>query len=388
MTRPPIRLLHIVPVFYPAVAFGGPIWSIKAITDGVAAEPDFNVEVMVSDNADPNAAERLVLPENPLILPPGYPVRFCRSWPKGTSISVEMLRRLPGAIRAADVVHLSGSYNFCVMPTLILCRLFGKPLVWSPRGGFQATAQWQDAPKRRVKEAFEKLAGWLHPRGTILHTTAEIEAETSRRNLGEVTDAVIPNAIDIPQNGPEREWRPDGRLRLAFLSRVHPKKGLELLIPALAELPEHVTLDIYGDGDAAYVDSLRARIAELGLKDRVAFHGHVDGAAKSAAFTSCDLFVLPTHSENFGIVVAEALAHGTPVVTTEGAPWAGLESEECGRWTAISTEALRDAIARLDTADLAAMGAHGRDWMTRDFSTAGMVRQFADLYRRAAGRTD
>jgi hypothetical protein len=100
MTNTTIRLLHIVPVFYPAVAFGGPIWSIKAITDGVDAEPDIDVEVMASDNADPNVAERLELPENPLVLPPGYPERFRRSWPKGTSISGEMLYRLPGVIRA------------------------------------------------------------------------------------------------------------------------------------------------------------------------------------------------------------------------------------------------------------------------------------------------
>jgi glycosyltransferase involved in cell wall biosynthesis len=144
---------------------------------------------------------------------------------------------------------------------------------------------------------------------------------------------VIPNAIDIPKDRLVRNWRPDGRLRLAFLSRVHSNKGLDLLIPALAYLPDHVTLDISGDGDGdvAYVNSLYKTIADMGLTGRVTFHGHVDGAAKSAAFTGCDVFVLPTHSENFGIVVAEALAYGTPVITTRGVPWEGIETEGCGR---------------------------------------------------------
>ena len=380
--KAPIRVLHVVPSFYPAVAYGGPIFSTKAITDGIAGTEGFAVAVLTTDTADPNSSARLDLPANPAILPPGYPVRYCRRL-AGVSVSAELLWRLGKEIRRADVVHLTGPYNFPVIPTLLLCRAFRRPLVWSPRGGFQATAEWADAPKRRLKQAFETVYGWLRPRGAVLHVTAPVEAAASR-NLGPVATAQIPNAIDVPGSLPPRDWRPDGLLRLAFLSRVHPKKGLDLLLEAMTALPAHVTLDIYGEGDATYVRTLGDRIAALGLTDRVVLRGHVDGAEKTAALTGCDLFVLPTHSENFGIVVAEALAHGTPVVVTTGAPWAGIDTHDCGRWVPIDAGAIRDAIAVLDGADLAAMGARGRDWMIADFSTAGMVRRFADLYRRLA----
>lgn len=380
----PLHILHVSPSFWPAVAYGGPIFSTKAITDGVAAKPDFTIEVLTTDTADPNSAARLDLSENPLILPAGYKVRYCRKL-AGSSISVEMLWRLGDAVRRADVVHLTGPYNFPVIPTLIACRLTGTPLVWSPRGGFQATAQWAGAPKRRVKDFFEKFCAVLAPSRMVLHTTAPMETETSSRNFPAADCALIPNAIDIPETLPSRTWRRGGHLRLAFLSRVHPKKGLDILLPALAALPGHVTLDIYGDGEPAYLVELKSQIERLGLEGRVHFRGPVSGPAKTAAFTECDLFVLPTHSENFGIVVAESLAHGTPVVTTMNAPWERVETEGCGCWTEASPEALTEAICYLDGADLAAMGARGRDWMKRDFSVAGMIQKCVGLYRDLAG---
>lgn len=376
----PLRILHVSPSFYPALAYGGPIFSTKAITDGIAGTAGFEVEVLSTDTADPNTRKRLELPKNPMILPPGYPVRFCRSL-AGTSISLELLCRLWGAVQRADVVHLTGPYNFPVIPTLLICRLTSTPLIWSPRGGFQATAQWSHAPKRRIKNAFEKLCGALVPHSMVLHVTSPLEAETSSRNFPGKDCVLIPNAVDIPEALPTRTWRKDGRLRLAFLSRVHPKKGLDILIPALAALSDHVTLEIYGDGDPTYLAELHRHVAQLRLDKRVTFHGLVKDDAKTLAFTECDLFVLPTHSENFGIVVAEALGHGTPVITTVNAPWEAMEMKGCGLWIEATTSALVTAISTLERNDLAAMGAIGRDWMKTDFSTDRHTQKFKDLYR-------
>jgi glycosyltransferase involved in cell wall biosynthesis len=112
----------------------------------------------------------------------------------------------------------------------------------------------------------------------------------------------------------------------------------------------------------------------------------VDGAEKAAAFARADLFVLPSHSENFGIVVAEALAHGVPVLTTHATPWQDLNRHGCGRCIDLPRTDLAAEIAALAAGDLAAMGARGRSWVRRDFSTAAMVDAFADLYGDLAGR--
>ncbi len=177
----------------------------------------------------------------------------------------------------------------------------------------------------------------------------------------------------------------DGQCRLVFLSRLHPKKGIEALFAAMTRLPPHFTLDIYGTGDAEYVRMLQMRANLSG--GRIRLHGHVEGAAKAAAFAQADLFVLPSHSENFGIVVAEALAHGVPVLTTQATPWQDLERHGCGRCIDLPNSDLATEILAMSAQDLVQMGLRGRAWMRRDFSTAAMVGAFADLYRALAQHT-
>lgn len=380
-----LRVLQVSPSFYPAVAFGGPIFSTKAICDGIAADPRMELRVLTTDAASPLKGERLALPRNPALFPEGYPVRYCRRVAM-SSISPGLLLRLPALVLWADVVHLTATYNFPTIPTLVLCRLLRKPVVWSPRGALQATEQWADAPRQGTKRAFERICQAARPRRAVLHVTSDMEASASRARLPGLAATVIPNGIDLPDLPAGRTWRPGGRLRLMFLSRVHEKKGLDVLLQALARLPRHVTLDIHGDGAPGYLAELARLTAELGLSDRVAFHGHADSERKARAFAEADLFVLPTRSENFGIAVAEALAYGVPVVTTTAAPWKGLVTESCGLWIEQGPEALAEAIQGLESADLPAMGARGRAWMEREFAAPAIARRMSELCLWLAGR--
>jgi glycosyltransferase involved in cell wall biosynthesis len=124
-------------------------------------------------------------------------------------------------------------------------------------------------------------------------------------------------------------------------------------------------------------------VGELGIEKAVEYVGSVDGEQKSAMYRDADLFVLPTFSENFGVVVAEALAHGVPVITTRGAPWADLEIYGCGWWVDIGVppleQALRDAMSLSDD-ERRMMGARGREYVRRyDWDT--IARQTAEVYR-------
>jgi len=279
----------------------------------------------------------------------------------------------------ADLVHLTATYSFPTLPTLALARLLRRPVVWSPRGAIQAAHEWRDAPRKRL---FERVARSIAPQKTVLMVTAESEAQATAARMPGMQVEIVPNSVEMPVEMvfPDRRWRPDGRLRLIFLGRVHKKKGIDLLIEAMPRLGPEVELDIYGSGADDYLAALNALVAQFGLESRVRFHGHVDGADKSRAFHDADMFVLPSHSENFGIAIAEALAHGVPVVTTRNTPWGALDQTGCGRCIDLDTGSLVAAITELAEGDLAAMGKFGRDWMIQDFSSDVVNRRLLELY--------
>ena len=366
-----MKILHVTPSFYPATFWGGPIWSTKAICDGIAAEPDVTLRVLTTDAAGPRVADRV------RIVPLPYPVTYTRRI-AGASVAPGLLTRLPAAIYWADLVHLTGTYNFPTLPVLALARMMGKPVVWSPRGALQATEVWDAAPRRKVKVGFERMAAALRPGPCVLHATSAAEAEDSIKRLPGLATALIANAVPLPPPFTRKRPAP-GRCRLLFLGRVHPKKGVMALLDAMAQLPAGFTLDLCGTGEAAHMDAVARRAATLGL--RVRLHGHVDGAAKTRAFTEADLFVLPSHSENFGIAVAEALAHGLPVLTTTATPWGALGVKGAGRAMDLAHDDLASEIRALALQDLPAMGARGRAWVAADFSPTAMVAEFMALYR-------
>ncbi|MEN8677469.1 MAG: glycosyltransferase [Alteriqipengyuania sp.] len=377
-----MKILHVVPSFFPATRWGGPIFSTLALCDWAAAQPGIEVRVQTTDAAGPGRGERIEPPERVRTMPAGYSVVYHRRI-AGHAIAPGLLLALPRAILRADLVHLTATYSFPTLPTLALARLLRRPVVWSPRGAIQAAHEWRDAPRQGVKRLFERVARRIAPKNTVLTVTAESEAQATAARMPGMRVDIVPNSVEPPAKTAlvDRHWRPDGRLRLIFLGRVHEKKGIDLLIEAMSRLGPEVELDVYGSGADDYLATLNALVARFGLESRVRFHGHIDGADKSRAFHDADLFVLPSHSENFGIAIAEALAHGVPVVTTRNTPWGALDRTGCGRCIELDTGSLVAAIAELAESDLTAMGRAGRAWMNRDFSPDAVNRRLLELYR-------
>jgi glycosyltransferase involved in cell wall biosynthesis len=163
-------------------------------------------------------------------------------------------------------------------------------------------------------------------------------------------------------------------------------KGLELLLSAWHQLEQAFPdwrLIIAGPCENAYGTKIKAMARELGCR-RVEFPGAVFGETKQSAYASADLFILPSHSESFGLVVAEALARRVPVITTLDTPWHGLKKHGCG-WCVESTEAtiletLRIAMAK-NPAELSKMGVRGRDWMEQEYSWARVTDMTVTTYQ-------
>jgi glycosyltransferase involved in cell wall biosynthesis len=287
---------------------------------------------------------------------------------------------------APDIINVQGLWTYPSLANLRHHGRYGTPYLVTPHGMLDPWARdrswWK---KRAVRLWFEDahLAG-----AACLRATAEMEAEHFRSFGLTNPIAIVPNGVDIP--APRQHGAQGERRRALFLSRIHPKKGLPHLLRAWAAVEARMPdweLVIAGPDEVGHTAEMQALARQLGL-ERVAWRAAVHGEEKSTLYRSADLFVLPTHAENFGLVVAEALAHGVPVLTTRNAPWDGLETHGCGWWIPLDQDRLHEtlqAAAALPRGQLNAMGARGRAWMERDFGWDGVAARMRDVYAWVAG---
>jgi glycosyltransferase involved in cell wall biosynthesis len=378
-----INVLHITPTYYPATYWGGPIFSVYGLNNALARLPGVSLKVLTTDAAGPGVAERVDVQNLDDGLFVNQEVLFTRRV-AGAEVSFELLFRLPSLIRWADVVHLTATYSFPTIPTLFLCRVLDKPVVWSPRGAIQEAYEWAGAPRKRLKRAWERLCNALiRPGRAVAHVTSERERVATQARIPRAKAVIVPNGVDVPDSLPDRVWQPDGRLRLMYLGRISPKKGIENLLHAMCQLVDSdISLRIYGTGPSDYVASIKHLAARLGLRNpMVEFAGHVDGEDKTEAFRTTDVCVVPSFSENFCMVVPEALAHGVPVIASQGTPWRQIEDKHCGLWVDNSPASLVQAILQIRSAPLAEMGRRGREWVEAEYSWESIAGKMVDVYR-------
>lgn len=359
-----MRLLHVVPHVDDEVS--GPSYSVPRLCQGLAGHGH---QIGLMCLAGPASL-------------PGVALDVHRQWrfPARFAVSPGLAHALWRQAAEVDVVHNHSLWSMANVAAGWVVPGRGAKLVTSPRGTLSAWALAHSGGVKRIVWPLQRRALAL---ADLLHATSDQEREEIRALGFSAPIAVVPNGIDLPAPPPARTGQ---RRTLLFLSRIHPKKGIEDLLRAWSALQDvHPDWDLVvaGRGPVDYETRVRALAESLGV-ERVAFPGPVLGAAKSAVYHGADLFVLPTHSENFGMVVAEALAHGCPAVVSHGAPWAGLERERCGWWHPPGVEPLTVALhAAMSLADgaRATMGQRGRDWMTREYGWETVSARMAQAYR-------
>ena len=268
--------------------------------------------------------------------------------------------------RLSDVVFVHSMWTPPVLRACHAALRAGTPLIRVPHGCLNPAALRHSAWKKGVVSPLERH--YMRRAACILVTTETEKAAVERWVSGVRRIEAVGMGIDdllTPELPPKR--MDNGPKTFLFVGRLHPLKGLDILLVAL---PADALLRVIApdDGQQARYERL-AR--QLGVAERVTFLGVKTGTEKMREMREADALVLPTHSENFGFAVAEALVVGTPAITTKGAPWEGLETHGCGWWTDVATASLRAALADCASrsrAELAAMGARGRTWMLSDFT--------------------
>jgi glycosyltransferase involved in cell wall biosynthesis len=295
---------------------------------------------------------------------------------------------LRGLAITSDIVHNHGLWLMPNVRSAWAAQQAPKPLIVSPHGMLGAASLAFSRLKKQL--SWRLLQGPAIRNAACIHATSESEYQEIREFHLTNPVAIIPNGIDLPDAAiePTRRGR-DERVVLS-LGRIHPKKGLDRLVRAWAQIEAARSdwrLRIVGPSEVGHDQELRVLAKSLRLR-RVSIEEPIYGEAKQKAYREADLFVLPTLNENFGLTVAEALAAGTPVISTRGAPWSGLEARGCGWWIDHGVEPLAAALAKstsLPCHNLRDMGAKGRAWMAKDFSWSAVASAMTATYRWAMG---
>jgi glycosyltransferase involved in cell wall biosynthesis len=308
-------------------------------------------------------------------------------------IDAASVARLQQELAGCDAVHLHGVWDPACMQLSKLARAAGVPYFISPHGVLDDWCMEQKAFKKKLYLAMgcrRMLNG-----AKAVHCTAEGERRQATQWFNPSVATVVPLVFDLDEYGQlpgEEEARSafpeifDGPPVLLFLSRIHVKKGLEHLVDAASVLRDRgceIRVAIAGTGDNEYLDRLRSQAAELGLQDVVQFIGFVSGTRKVSLYQAADLFVLPTHQENWGFVLLEALACGTALLTTRSVDiWPELESSGGAIILERSGTAIADAVQPLLAAPerMASMGQAGRAWVLQEQDADRVAGLYEQLY--------
>lgn len=297
------------------------------------------------------------------------------------------LRNALGNLDKIDIFHGHGIWDLAIHQMAICAREKKLPYILSIRGMLESWSLEQSKIKKRLAMFLYQNKDLL--KAACLHATAMSEAESIRKLGYKNPIAVIPNGVNLIDYPIKNiNLLKDRKRKILFLSRIHPKKGIELLIEAwkYIDLTTRISwcVEIVGNGESSYIASLEKLILDNGFQEQIKIVGPKFGYDKISTYHSADIFVLPTYSENFGMVIAEALACGIPVITTKGTPWSDLKKYNAGDWIEIGVKPLVQSLETLmvkNDVELIQMGKMGRDLIEDRYSISSIASQFFELYK-------
>lgn len=313
-------------------------------------------------------------------------------WPKLTAESIEVFRK---QLVDADALHVHVPWDVTCAELSRIAKGMNIPYIVSIHGMLDDWSMRQRHAKKRI---YLKIAGrQFLEEAAAVHCTAQAEKDQACKWYPKGQSVVVPLIFDLADYetlpGPEIARQkfasviPDQTTPLLlFLSRLHIKKGLELLIDTAQHLRDSGSsfkIIIAGTGEKAYEQQLTQLVNARKLTEHISFLGFVTGIEKVSLYEAADIFILPTSQENWGFVLIEALACGTPLITTKGVDiWPELVSSGGAVIADATVDAMAEAITSLiqDDAKLKSMGAKGRDWVLENMKLDKILSQYEKLY--------
>jgi glycosyltransferase involved in cell wall biosynthesis len=388
-----MRALHVIPAVAPR--YGGPSTTIWSMVAALNRLPGVTADLVTTDADGPGG--RL----DSKCLPSGVPVRmFPRTRSEQWKYSPELGRWLRRHAAEYDVVQMHAVWSYSTRAGAIAAGRAGVPYVVRPAGMFSDYCLNVRGLKKRMYWAlFEKRT---IRRAAGFHCTGEDEVRDTRAVCPGARTFLIPqgidtDAFDTPSDPTALRTRcgsaAGDRPIVLFLGRLHPVKGItDVLLPAISLMRSDIYLALAGGQDAQYPDypaAVRTTVDRLGLAGRVGLLGRIEPNARWALFDGATAFVLPSHSENFGMVVAEAMARGCPVVVTEGVQAkAQVRAAGAGRVVPPEPVALANALDSLlsDPAGGREAGAAGRVFVRSELTWDRVAARIRAMYHTITGK--
>jgi glycosyltransferase involved in cell wall biosynthesis len=299
----------------------------------------------------------------------------------GNSPSMRLWLKKMARKGAVELLH---NHSLWMMPNVYpgnIAARYSIPYMVSPRGCFTEYAMSIGSV---VKKLFWPLVQKPSLRAvSAFHATAMSEYHDIRRMGFYQPVAIIPNGVDIPEvSSVDRD---QNCRTILFLSRIHPNKGIDMLLPAWKAVQDRFPewrLLIVGPDENNHLSEVKKLANHLNV-ERVVWGDPVYGREKFDLMSSSDLFILPSYSENFGMVVAESLASGTPAIVLKGAPWSGIEHNHAGWWIDADIDSIQRCLETafsMSSESLRQMGLSGRAWMRREFSWDAIAEKMYRTY--------
>jgi glycosyltransferase involved in cell wall biosynthesis len=377
----PLRILQVVPHFSPEVRTGGVVPFVERLSKELR---ELGHDVLVITTRPGRSLDRLWGAPTST---PGEVRAFPRLIEAGHGVSVSLAREVRRLVAGRDVLHLHGIFSVATTMFARAASQLGRPYLASPHGACMPIAMRHHGVRKRLY--WSLLERQNLDRAASIHVASAEEGAAVRALVAGARIVQVPPGIDAPPPSSAFARAPG---RVLYLGRLHPIKGLDLLLRAMGlaarTMPE-VELVVAGLAP----DHVRTRLERSARVDcpsvKITFAGFVDGPEKARLLAEASVFALTSHSESFGHAVLEALAHGTPVVVTERAPWRRVEDAGAGRVVkhdapsiaAGLIDVLGDAERWPRRSAAAREVASSFDWRT----TAARL---AESYARAAGRSE
>lgn len=309
-----MKCLHVIPWYFPSFVYGGPIYSSAALCKVLTT---YGNDVTVITTTANGKAELDVEVGVPHLIEGVNVIYFKRITKDNTHFSPDLLSYLWKNADKYDAIHIHSLWNFVSVFALTICALKGITPIVSPRGMLSDYVINTNHPLQ--KKILHYLLGKRVLSKVKFHATSAAELDEIRKVFPKSNVTVIPNIlIEIDKVKVETEPpEDDSIIKIIFLSRIDPKKGIEILLKGLTNITWSYHLTVVGPGSNEYLETLKKYAAGLNIEDKITWVGPIYGNEKYTILAQHHLMALTSYNENFGNVILEALVCGTPILISD-----------------------------------------------------------------------